>query len=72
MCWDERVRLCEGIGDEKKAVEGVAGGGVQGVEGEGEEDEEEGVDPCFLKAEVLPSAKVGAGFSSFGVWAHGF
>ena len=72
MRGDEGMRDGEGVGEEDGAVERVAGGGIDGVEGKCEDDDNQRVDPCVVEGEVLPAADVGAGFSAFGVWARDF
>ena len=64
---DERRGGRERVGEEEGAVEGIACGGIDEVEGDYEQDEDERVDPCVAEGEVSPASNESAGFSAFAV-----
>ena len=64
---NERGGGWEWVGEEESAVDGVAFGGIDEVEGDYEEGEDEWVHPCVSEREVSPAADYGAGFAAFAV-----
>jgi len=82
VCWtigvcarvgrDEWMRGGKGIGEEDETMKRVARGGIDSVEGECEDDDDQRIGPCVLESEVLPAANVRAGFSAFGMGTGNF
>ena len=73
---NERVVGGERVGEEDGAVQRIGGGRIESVKGEGDDDEDERVEPGVLKGVCLPpsdpAADLGVGFPTFGVRAGKF